>query len=219
MTPPLADKASGLARVPTRPALGGELFRETSPSTWGEVVAVKQPGRCPEACLRKALQLAPRPRVAGWQDWHPNWEASWEEGWKASWEGGWAADGWEVSWEVAGEVAQGVFLALQLLAKARATRAQHPPLRELQLLAPPPLVLQLLPLLAPPPRVLQALRLAAKVPVGQEASQQLCPPQAPQRLQPPPRIVVHGGAGEGGHTYWLGVWQCRAPLRKRANAS
>ena len=177
---------------------GGGQPRATFPRTWEEVVAEEQPGTCPEACLRQSLQLAPRPREAGW-------EAGWAAGWEA---------GWEVSWEVAGEVAQAVLLALQLLAKARATRAQHPPLRQLQPLAPTPRVFQLLQLLAPPPRVFQALQLAAKVPVRQEKTQQLNPPQTTQRLspmqttqrlQPPPRVVVHGRAGEGCHTYLLGI--------------
>ena len=78
-------------------------------------------------------------------------------------------------------MAQGVLLALQLLAKARETRAQNPPLRQLQLLAPPPRVLQLVPLLAPPPRVFQALQLAAKVPVRQETMLQLYLLQADDR--------------------------------------
>ena len=67
MTPPLADKACRLAMVTTRPALGGEQLRATFPRTWEEVVAEEQPGTCPEACLRQSLQLAPRPRLAGWE--------------------------------------------------------------------------------------------------------------------------------------------------------
>ena len=190
MTPPLADRARRLAMVKTRPALGGGPLRATFPRTLEEVVAEEQP---PEACLRQSLQLAPRPREAGWEDRNLVWEA------------GWAAAFWEVSWEVAWEVAHGVLMTLQLLAKSRATRAQHPPLRQLQLLAPPPRVFQLLPLLAPPPRVLQAL------------------PQTTQRLNQlgaaTPRVVAHGWAGEGGHTCCHSIWQCTGRVRKRANAS
>ena len=137
----------------------------------------------------------------------------------------------------ASEVAQRVFLALQLLAKARATRAQHPPLRQLQLLALPPRVLQLVPLLAPPPRVCQALQLAAKVPVRQETTQQLYPPQTTQRLNPPqttqrlspmqtterickphPGVVVRGRAWALRHTFLVSILQCTGRMRKRANA-
>ena len=112
-----------------------------------------------------------------------------------------------MTWEVAWEVAQGMFLALQLLAKARATRAQHPPLRQLQLLAPPPRVLQLLPLLAPPPRVFQALQLAAKVPMRHETAQRLSPAQTTQQRQPPPREAAHARAQEDCHTYVVRIWQ------------
>ena len=68
MTPPLADKASRLAMVTTRPALGREQLRATSPRTWEEVVAEEQPGTCPEACWE-----------LGWEGW------GWELGWKARW--------------------------------------------------------------------------------------------------------------------------------------
>ena len=129
-------------------------------------MAEEQPGTCPKASRRQTLQLAPRPRVAGWEGL-PGWEGR-EAGWEAGWEVARA-----VTQEVAREVAQGVFLARQLLAEARATRAQHPPLRQLQLLAPPPRVFQALQLLAPPPRLFQALQLAAKVPVRQETTQRL----------------------------------------------
>ena len=133
-------------------------------------------------------------------------------------------------------MAEEVFLALQLLAKARAIGAQHPPLRQLQLLAPPPRVLQLVPLLAPPPRVSQALQLAAKAPMMQETLQQLYLPQTTQRLNPQQttqclnpmqttqrlqdyhRVAVHGRARASCHTYLVGTLQCTGGMRKGANA-
>lgn len=202
MTPPLADKACGLAMVATRPALGGEQLRATFPRTREEVGAEVQPGR--------SLQLAPRPREAGWDDWNLGWKAGWKAGWDLGWKAGWDP-------------------------KARGTRGTRGTRDSGD--SGPPRVLQLLPLLAPPPRVFQAVQLAAKVPVRQDTRQQLYPPQTTQRLnppqttqrlspmqttqrlQPPPRVVVHGRAGEPNHTYLLGVLQCTGSMRKRANDS